>query len=96
MENSTKSLERINRREKRNKQYRKSAGTISDDRLISCYVASAVIVGLCIYEMISGKDEILGGTATYGILAALAVVFSVVITLRNREAKRASAGKKKK
>lgn len=96
MVNNTRQLERINRREKRNRQYRRAAGTISDGRLISCYVASAVIVGLCLYEIFAGKDEVVGDSATYVFLAVIAVVFSVSITVRNRRAKRDSAAKKRK
>ncbi len=95
MANSTRDLERNIRREERSKPYRKAGGTISDGRLISCYVVSAVIVALCIYEIFAG-DEIVGGNFTYIFLAVAAVVFSVVITVRNKEARSASSHKKHK
>lgn len=95
MANSTRDLERNIRREERNKPYRKAAGTISNGRLLSCYVVSAVIVALCIYEIIV-EEDIVGGNFTYIFLAAAAVIFSVVITVRNNRAKAAAPGKKHK
>ena len=95
MANSIRDLQRNIRREERSRPYRRAAGTISGGRLISCYGVSAVIVALCIYEIIVG-DDIVGGNFTYILLAAAAVIFSAVITIRNNEAKGASSRKKHK
>jgi len=95
MANSTRDLQRNVRREERSRPYRRAAGTISNGRLISCYLASAVIVALCIYGIIA-QEDIVGGSFTYVLLAAAAVIFSVVITVRNNEAKAANSKKKQK
>ena len=95
MANSTRSLQRKDRSRKRSSTYRKAGGTISDGRLLSCYIVSAAIVIICIYELAVG-DDIAGGEFTYVFLAAAAVVLSVVITVRNNKAKAAAKGKKRK
>ena len=95
MANTSKDLQRNVRREERSKPYKKSAGVISEGRLFSVYLVSAIIVGLCIYEFFKG-DEILGGNVTYAFLGVLAIAASIIITLRNNEAKKASAHKRKK
>lgn len=96
MANNTRNLEYNSRREKRDRQYRKAGGTIFDGRLLSCYAASAVIVGLCLYEFFTGKDDIIGGGISYIFLAVVAIVLSVYITVRNRAAKKAAERKKHK
>ena len=64
---------------------RKGNRTISDVQLVSCYIASAVIVVLCIIEAM--KPETVNPPMYY-VLAALGVGFSVFITIRNNSAKK--------
>lgn len=67
---------------------------ISLTRLISCYVVSLAIVGLCIYEYLretaAGESGVL-----YIILAVMGIGLSVFITLTNRK-NRNSKGRNKK
>lgn len=67
---------------------KKGDGTISKMQLISCYIASALIVVLCIVE--AGKPETIAAEnqVMYYALAVLGVAFSVFITIRNSNAKK--------
>jgi len=68
----------------------KKGGTISKMQLYSCYAASALIVVLCIMEALKPETQASGNPAMYYFLAALGVVFSIFITLRNSSAEKKS------
>lgn len=69
---------------------RKGNGTISGLQLASCYVASGLIVVLCLVEASSPQVQAEGDPALYYVLAALGIAFSLWITLKNSRAKKAA------
>ena len=69
-------------------QSRRGDGTISKLQLYSCYLASVLIVILCVVEALKPETQASGNPAMYYFLAALGVGFSVFITLRNNAAKK--------
>lgn len=86
-----KSLEKISRRGgKRVQKDEKKPHPISTTTLISCYIASALIVVLSIVEArsprVAGTDQVF----LYGLLAVAGVLFSVYITWRNNKVKNES------
>lgn len=69
---------------------RKGNGTISGVQLASCYVASALIVVLCLVEAANPQVQAEGDPALYYVLAVLGIAFSLWITLKNSRAKKAA------
>lgn len=63
-------------------------GTISGGVLLSCYIASALIVLLCAMEAMKPETQAEGNVALYVVLAVIGVLFSVYITLRSRKNQR--------
>lgn len=70
---------------------KKGDGTISRMQLISCYIASALIVILCVVEALKPETAANGNPGFYYFLAVLGIAFSVFITIRNRSAKKQPA-----
>lgn len=70
---------------------RRGDGTISKLQLYSCYLASALIVLLCVVEALKPETQTSGNPSMYYFLAALGVGFSVFITVRNNAAGKKSA-----
>lgn len=71
-----------------NPHKKKNDGTISGGRLLSCYVASALIVLLCVMEALKPETQEAGDVGLYVLLAVLGVLFSVFITIRSRKNQR--------
>lgn len=67
---------------------KKGNGTISKTQLISCYVVSALIAVLCVVEALKPQTRAEGDDVLYYFLAVLGVAFSVLITVRNKKAKK--------
>ena len=67
---------------------RKGNGTLSAAQLISCYIASALIVILCVMEATKPETAAEGSPALYYLLAVLGIAFSVFITVRSKGAKK--------
>ena len=72
---------------------RKGNGTISKAQLYSCYVCSALIAIVCVYQALQPETQNSGNPGTYYFLAALGVALSVYITIRNNSAKKANKPK---
>lgn len=70
---------------------KKGNGTISKVQLISCYIASALIVVLCVVEALKPETAAEGNPGFYYFLAFLGVAFSVFITVRNKNAQKKPA-----
>lgn len=87
-----KTRESLMQREKN----RRGDGTISKVQLFSCYGASALIVILCIVEALKPETQASGNPAVYYLLAVLGVVFSVIITVRDRNARKSAQPKGKR
>lgn len=66
---------------------RKGDRTISGVQLVSCYIASAAIVVLCVMEAMKPETA---NPPMYYLLAVLGVAFSVFITVRNNSLKKNS------
>ena len=75
---------------------RRGNGTISKTQLFSCYGASALIVILCVMEALKPETQTSGNPSMYYLLAVLGVVFSVIITIRDRNARKSSGHKGKR
>lgn len=71
---------------------KKGDGTISKVQLISCYVASALIAVLCIWEALKPETQASGDSVMYYVLAVLGVAYSIFITVRNSNAKKKAQG----
>lgn len=71
---------------------RKGDGTISRTQLLSCYVASALIAVLCVWEALKPETQASGDPVMYYVLAVLGVAYSVFITIRNHNAKKKAQG----
>jgi hypothetical protein len=71
---------------------KKGDGTITRTQLLSCYVSSLIIVVLCVWEGLKPETRENGDPTMYFILAALGVVYSVIITKRNNDAKKKAQG----
>lgn len=63
-------------------------GTVSGTVLVSCYVASALIVLVCVLEALKPETQAAGDVPLYIGLAVAGVLFSVSITIRNRKAQK--------
>lgn len=87
-----KTRESLMQREKN----RRGDGTISKTQLLSCYAASALIVVLCIVEALKPETQTSGDPAMYYLLAVLGVAFSVIITVRDRNARKSDQPKGKR
>ena len=66
---------------------KKGDGTITRTQLLSCYASSLVIAVLCIWEALKPEMRGTGEATTYYVLATLGVVYSIIITKRNKDAK---------
>ena len=75
---------------------KKGDGTISKVQLLSCYAASAIIAVLCIWEALKPETQASGDPIMYYVLAVLGVAYSVLITVRNNNAKQKSESKGKR
>ena len=75
---------------------RKGKGTLSPVQLISVYIAAVLIVILCIMEALKPETQTSGNPGMYYLLAVLGVVFSVIITVRDRNARKSPQPKGKR
>ena len=75
---------------------RRGDGTSSKTQLFSCYGASALIVILYIVEALKPETQTSGNPGMYYLLAVLGVVFSVIITVRDRNARKSPQPKGKR
>ncbi len=74
---------------------KKGDGTITRTQLLSCYASSLIIVVLCVWEGLKPETQENGDPTMYFILAALGVAYSVLITIRNHNAKQKAQGGKR-